>query len=543
MYKSLIIIMMLSICILPAMQAQAKADNNTAANSKPGAPTMTITSVDVNDTILKLSYDIRNDSGKDVWILAGFGKTGVSAEVFMDTDDRTLLIRNRLDVAWRGGNGIPYGRCVLLRAGQTQRETVTLATPVNPDYGFMDRPLRRARGLEYATRLAIEIGYYASDLPEMIRDILEQADKIGNTPKNHDDKIIRYYFRGSLYFNKVSEILRQRDEEVLLPYTYQWFKGEKLLRTTADGLRIPYEEKPDWFRKRHSLDIPACTRVEIRYQPSILEYFFPYLGQQSLLSPTEKEYLQLMKTIVVHDSQALKAFINDINKGVSLDGIVRERSRAQVVCYHEDKSLTSIPIFNDDSVVTDWMDRFTYPDGILSLRMVTPQIKPFEFRVQCAANLRNLWHRLRLYHKAEKKHPLVPSGRADMLYPAPAYWCGAMVQASQQTLYKEGDTIFGRYSIYGRSDEQVISPHICPGTGEAKRHLAKSNYAMNPNCKRDSPPDTLLLFETKAGWNQHGGPELFTFDNHDPKGGCVLLNDGTVKFIRTKKELQQLRWK
>jgi hypothetical protein len=53
----------------------------------------------------------------------------------------------------------------------------------------------------------------------------------------------------------------------------------------------------------------------------------------------------------------------------------------------------------------------------------------------------------------------------------------------------------------------------------------------------------VLLFETKAGWNQHGGPELFTFDNHDPKGGCVLLNDGTVKFIRTKEELHQLRWK
>jgi hypothetical protein len=53
----------------------------------------------------------------------------------------------------------------------------------------------------------------------------------------------------------------------------------------------------------------------------------------------------------------------------------------------------------------------------------------------------------------------------------------------------------------------------------------------------------VLLFETRVGWNQHGGPEVFTFDNHDPKGGCILLNDGTVKFIRTKEELQQLRWK
>jgi hypothetical protein len=474
-----------------------------------------------------------------VWILVGFGKTEVIAEVFMDTDDRTLLIRNRLDVAWRGGNGIPYGRCVLLRAGQTQRETVTLAIPVNPEYGFMDRPLRKARGLEYATRLAIEFGYYASDLPERIRDILERADKIGDNPKNHDDEIIRYYFKGSLYFNKLSEILRQRDEEVFLPFTYQWFKGEKLLRTTADGLRIPYEEKSDRLRKRRSLDIPPCTRVEIRYQPSILEYFFPYAGQQRLLSTAEKEYLQSMKNIVIEDQKALKPFINDINKCIPYSGIVRERNRAQVVCYHEDERLTSIHIFNDDSIVTDWMDRFTYRDGILSLRMVTPQIKPFELRVQCAANLRNLWHRLRLYHKAEKTHPVDSSGKTDMLYPAPAYWCAAMVQASRQT----DNTIYGRYSMYGRSDEEVIRPHICPGTGEGKKHLAKSHYAINPNCKPNSPPDTMLLFETKAGWNQHGGPELFTFDNHGPRGGCVLLNDGTVKFIRTKEELQQLRWK
>ena len=66
---------------------------------------------------------------------------------------------------------------------------------------------------------------------------------------------------------------------------------------------------------------------------------------------------------------------------------------------------------------------------------------------------------------------------------------------------------------------------------------------MNADCTPESAADTVLLFETKAGWNQHGGPELFTFDNHDPKGGCVLLNDGTVKFIRTQKELKQLRWK
>ena len=81
----------------------------------------------------------------------------------------------------------------------------------------------------------------------------------------------------------------------------------------------------------------------------------------------------------------------------------------------------------------------------------------------------------------------------------------------------------------------------CPSAGEVKCH-----YALNPDCGPNSPPDTVLLFETKAGWNQHGGTELFTFDNNDPKRGSVLLNDGipgTIKFIRTKEELQQLRWK
>jgi hypothetical protein len=83
-----------------------------------------------------------------------------------------------------------------------------------------------------------------------------------------------------------------------------------------------------------------------------------------------------------------------------------------------------------------------------------------------------------------------------------------------------------------------MKPLKCPSAKEGTSH-----YAMNPNCTFDSPPDMVLLFETKDGWNRHGGAELFTFDNHDPKGGLVLLNDGTVKFIRTEEELKQLRWK
>lgn len=529
MYRYKIIVIAMFLCIRPVMQTQANSEDKVVVNNKVGAPTITVTNLDINDKTLKLSYKIRNDSERNVWILVGFGKTGMSAEVFMDRDDRTLLIRERFDVPFGGGGEIAYGRYVLLSTGQNQTESVTLATPVNPEYGFVDRPLRQERGLEYATRLAIEIGYYAGDLPGMISGILEKADKIGNKTKSRDDEIIRYYFKGSMYFNKVSEILRQRDEEVLVPYTYQWFKGEQVLRTVVEDVRIPYKEKSDRIRIHYSLDIPHCTQVEIQYKPSMLEYFFPYAGHQNLLSQAEKEYLQSIKTTVVDDSQALNAFIDNINKGVPTSGIVRERSMANVVCYRNDKHLTSFPIYNDDSVVVGEMDRFKYDEGFKSLRMLTPQIQPFEFRVQCAANLRNLWYRLRLCYKTEKTSPLDSSGKTKMIYPVPTYWCGAIVRACR--------------TIRMFHNEDIIGPFICPGTGDGKKNLAKSYYAMNPDCKPNSSPDMVLLFETKAGWNQHGGFELFTFDNHDPKGGCVLLNDGTVKFIRTKEELQQLRWK
>ncbi|NLZ07901.1 MAG: hypothetical protein GXY19_22230 [Phycisphaerae bacterium] len=66
---------------------------------------------------------------------------------------------------------------------------------------------------------------------------------------------------------------------------------------------------------------------------------------------------------------------------------------------------------------------------------------------------------------------------------------------------------------------------------------------MNSNNTEASPDDMVFLFESKPSWNQHGGPELFTFDNHEPRGGCVLLNDGTVKFVRSEEELHALRWK
>ncbi|UCC97101.1 MAG: hypothetical protein JSW66_14795 [Phycisphaerales bacterium] len=154
-----------------------------------------------------------------------------------------------------------------------------------------------------------------------------------------------------------------------------------------------------------------------------------------------------------------------------------------------------------------------------------PLIETIDLRMRCASNLKNQWYRLGFYHLHEALRQNDPSFRNQPLYPTPTEWCDDMLRPWPQT----GGIHQNKWNA---------KAHICPSGGEGKNH-----YAMNPNCEPNSPADMVLLFETKAGWNQHGGPELFTFDNHDPKGGCVLLNDGTVKFIRTKEELQQLRWK
>ncbi len=82
---------------------------------------------------------------------------------------------------------------------------------------------------------------------------------------------------------------------------------------------------------------------------------------------------------------------------------------------------------------------------------------------------------------------------------------------------------------------------ICPGI-RRKGNNGLCNYAINPDCKPDSPNDVVFLFETKGGWNQYGGPELISFDNHVRKGANVMFNDGRVEFIKPN-EVGKLKWK
>jgi hypothetical protein len=106
------------------------------------------------------------------------------------------------------------------------------------------------------------------------------------------------------------------------------------------------------------------------------------------------------------------------------------------------------------------------------------------------------------------------------MYPTSEKWCDLLVQY----LKMESDKF------------------ICKGSNAEK---GQSSYCLNKNIagKKSSeiPSETVLLFETKKGWNQVGGPELLTFENHDGKGCNVLFNDERVEFIKAKR-LGELKW-
>lgn len=71
------------------------------------------------------------------------------------------------------------------------------------------------------------------------------------------------------------------------------------------------------------------------------------------------------------------------------------------------------------------------------------------------------------------------------------------------------------------------------------------NYAINKNLEglgTAAPSDMVLLFETQPGWNQSGGPEILTTDNHQGDGCNVAFVDSYVEFVITE-DIYNLKWK
>lgn len=261
-------------------------------------------------------------------------------------------------------------------------------------------------------------------------------------------------------------------------------------------------------------DLSQCNRITIRYYPSAYVYFFLQNSPMvDVLSTEDREYLNTIDLIEVTNQKQINTFVHSISfkKYKGLYGHKESNRSLYIDCYKNTRRLTSFEINNHDIFNRYGINFELYPDVLESIRSTLhPSLAiKLQYRGLCA------YHLAILSDVLEQKDASVNSD--------PNQWCDLMLTGNKPNYISNSD---------------ILKNLICPAVSEDKCH-----YAMNPNCGPNSPGDMVLLFETKAGWNQHGGEELFTFDNHDPRGGCVLLNDGIVKFIRTKEELNNLRWK
>jgi hypothetical protein len=521
MCRLMLVIAPVVFCVLAVTGSAAETNNSLSSRNSAAGVVIRVLQLHVTETTLELHFEIRNESRHDIWVCDDVDVGHSGFELYVDSGDlRTLRIRRRLDVPL--ANNInreqPIGRYTRLRSHGILSESLLLHLPVHPHWVFTTSAFDVA-GLS-VDRLSLEVGYYGGNLPGMIFDVLKDTPRRQATAYPTYPRDVYEWFGGLISFARRNEHLRDRNQRVEVPWSAQAFTGEESARATLENLHIPIVG----HYARTTLGAPQfdrCTRAEIYFEPSILEYFFPYVSQQNLFSSAESRYLQSRKAVVIDDQTELANLAKEVARGFQSE-IVEEGPTARVVCYCDNERLAPFTVYGNTTIETADKYRFRYSDGLRSLRRLTPEIQPFELRTQCADNLRDLWYRLRLYNDIVHQEPAGSSGTREMVYPVPARWCDETV-----TAYRDNPI-----------DRSVMNPYRCPSASASESH-----YAMNPNCKPDSPADAVLLFETNAGWNQHGGPELFTFDNHDPKGGLVLLNDGTVKFIRTEEELKQLRWK
>jgi hypothetical protein len=508
--------------------AQSAAYEKVRADAKDGTSVVILATdkPEVGEETLTWRYQIRNDSTQDIWICDYLGPTGYEAHLAQDGN--TLLIHRRLDLPQiRFTMGLqPHGKYDRLRPGEVRTERMSFPLPILPHYVFSKSRDEGAR--EHATRLVLEIGYYVGDLRAIVFDALRHEEMTARPvpPNATPEQLgVLYYIKGPLSFLRMNESSPNPSEYLEIPYTWQALEGERVLRLAADDVRIPYLERD---RPVAHPDLMHCTRIEVKLKESAPGFFFPRADEQSILSPAEEEYLQSLGTIVVTDQQLLKAIANEIAQGLR-DAFVTEHGIAELTSYRADERVASFTVYDGLYTVTEkgqvfrstagrrfrgvWGNTYDprHTKGLPHImRRLTPQLRSFDLRLQCMNHLEQLWLRFDTYHKTKA-------------YPAASRWCDDIVDALRSN---------------GWQEKQVMEPFKCPGKERGRCH-----YAMNPKCEINSSPDMVLLFEAKAGWNRHGGPELFTFDNHDPRGGFVLLNGGTVKFVRTEEELSQLRWK
>ena len=255
MYKK--IILLLGLCTIFVTRLQAEDVNNLKTQEE--TLSIALTGYDVNETTFKLSWSIKNNSDHDILICDAIGDRFLGYqsgfERYIAADNQTLVFSWRLDKPICGLYPYPIdflGRYVRLRANQEWSKSLTFALPLSRS------PLIECDtgDASYATRLAIEIGYYDEDLPAQILQIVDVArrfncESIKFEDYSEDWKIFRRYFAGILIedsFNKWAdfrESITSGADEIIIPYIGEFHNmgehvlDEKILRLDISGVHIP----------------------------------------------------------------------------------------------------------------------------------------------------------------------------------------------------------------------------------------------------------------------------------------------------------------
>lgn len=150
---------------------------------------------------------------------------------------------------------------------------------------------------------------------------------------------------------------------------------------------------------------------------------------------------------------------------------------------------------------------------VIALGMLMPAYMSMKgvvpYRLVCQSSLTKLGKLMLIY-----------AGDYDEKYPPADKWCDLLIEFG--AINKPADIVEKDFRCHGNKEERC-------------------SYAVNQNCEPNSPPDVVLLFETKGGWNQSGGLELLTADNHGGKGCNIVFVDNHVEFVK-KEDFSKLNW-
>jgi len=235
----------LSLVLLSSMRGVAQGEDRAACAR------ISLTGFAATASMVEIQFRIKNDSDHDVWVCKSVDAVGGTYfEVHLAQETGALIVRRRFNVpqeiSW---DSIPDARYVRLRSGEERSEVATLAVPIESVVAFTEG--RVIDDMENVRHLRLEVGFYDEDLPELIRGILDEAEKFAEVAdyENWDRDIIRRYFPGLLvrrYMGPLSSFNARNEDQigagrVFVPYHWQTLGGEQALRIEVDGLDIPYK--------------------------------------------------------------------------------------------------------------------------------------------------------------------------------------------------------------------------------------------------------------------------------------------------------------